>query len=186
MPQVSTLILPGMFKRARARRNPTGASTRGPAKDVAHSAVAGGPSGLQPLKWEPGTDRPAFAGLPAGAPVAGAPVGGSSTVAVNAHVAIRTLSCCSAWTPTPYSSSAPALDAPADSPAKAGRSAPGSDFSDRRPARGPSAGAESAASFAGPRVDAPVGFLLARALLNIPGRIRVETCGNDAFASQKY
>gem|GEM_PF-1774214 len=42
-------------------------------EDAAHSAVADGPrAGLQPLKWEPGTDRPACAGLSARASSAGA------------------------------------------------------------------------------------------------------------------
>jgi hypothetical protein len=116
--------------------------------DAAHSAVADGPrAGLQPLKWEPGDDRPAFAGLSAGSPVAGATVGKSPTLAMEFPVAISVLPQFSASAPTTSSSSsAPALDAHADSPAKAGRSSPGSHFSGCRPARGPSATAEWAAS----------------------------------------
>jgi hypothetical protein len=61
--------------------------------EAAHSAVADGPgTGLQPLKWGPGADRPAFAGLSGGAPVAGATVGVSPTVVMEAGAAISALS----------------------------------------------------------------------------------------------
>jgi hypothetical protein len=54
----------------RGRRGGSGVRRR---RDAAHSAVAVGPrAGLQPLKWEPGAERPACAGLPAGASSAGA------------------------------------------------------------------------------------------------------------------
>src|SRR3990167_7127068 len=96
---------------------------------AAHSAVAGGPrAGLQPLKWEPGDDRPAFAGLSAGASSAGAldeedvgahaqrqdkalSVAGSSIAAVETQPTV-----------------APATGDPSASPAKAGRSVPGPHF----------------------------------------------------------
>ena len=89
---------------------------------AAHSAVADGPSGLQPLKWEPGDERPAFAGLSAGASSAEAldeeDVGAhaqqqdrSLTVAESSIAAVDDL-------PTV----APATGAPPDSPSKEGRS----------------------------------------------------------------
>ena len=58
----------------------------------AHCAVGSGPqAGLQPLKWEPGAERPAFAGRPARAPVARATVGRCSTVAVELTVTLSVL-----------------------------------------------------------------------------------------------
>ena len=121
-------------------------------KDVAHSAVANGPlAGLQPLKWEPGVGRPSFEGLSGGAPSAGATVGRGSTVAVDIPRAISALFRVSGRVPTTASSSAPALGAPADSPSKEGRPVPGSHFSGCRPASGPFATAEWAASFVASR-----------------------------------
>jgi len=61
--------------------------------ESAHCAVAVGPrAGLQPLKWEPGAERPACAGLAARAPVARATVGRWSTVAVELTVTLSVLS----------------------------------------------------------------------------------------------
>ena len=64
---------------------------------AAHSALADGPrAGLQPLKWEPGDERPACAGLSAGSPVAGATVGWVSTAAMELPATLSALSCCCA------------------------------------------------------------------------------------------
>jgi hypothetical protein len=114
---------------------------------VAHSAVADGPqAGLQPLKWEPGAERPAFAGLPAGASSAGALDEGD----VGAHAEQRDKPQSVPWSSIAavgdLPTVAPATGAPAGSPAKAGRSVPGSHFSGCRPACGPTATAEWAAS----------------------------------------
>jgi hypothetical protein len=116
-------------------------------RDAAHSAVADGPrAGLRPLKWEPGTERPACAGLPAGASSAGALDGGD----VDAHAEQQHKALSGAWSSIAaignHPTVAPATGAPQGSPSKEGRSVPGSHFSGRRPARGPSATAEWAAS----------------------------------------
>src|SRR3990167_2516162 len=110
---------------------------------AAHSAVAVGPrAGLQPLKWEPGADRPAVAGLSAGASSAGA----LDEEDVGAHAQQQDKTLVVVWTSIAaigdLPTVAPATGAPPGSPAKAGRSSPGSDFSDCRP-EGPSAIAES-------------------------------------------
>ena len=116
-------------------------------RDDAHSAVADGPrAGLQPLKWEPGAERPAFAGLPEGASSAGA----LDEEDVGAHTRQQDKSLSVTWSSIAavedLPTVAPATGDPADSPAQAGRSVPGSHFSGCRPARGPSATAEWASS----------------------------------------
>jgi hypothetical protein len=113
---------------------------------AAHSAVADGPlAGLQPLKWGPGTERPASAGLPAGASSAGT----LDEADAGAHTQKRDNPSIASWssiaTVENLPTVAPATGAPSGSPAKAGRSVPGPHFSGCRPASGPSATAEWAA-----------------------------------------
>ena len=114
--------------------------------NAAHSAVADGPrAGLQPLKWEPGDERPAFAGLSAGASSAGA----LDEEDVGAHAQQQDKALSVGWSSIAMVGDlptvAPATGAPAGSPVQTGRPVPGSHFSGCRPARGPSATAEWAA-----------------------------------------
>jgi hypothetical protein len=101
----------------------------------AGDAFADGPAALLTLKPGSGTDHPAFAGLSARASSAPHSTSGRRDSLKGSRTAYY-----------PVSAVAPATDAHRESPAKAGRSVPGPDFSDRGPACGPSAGAQSALS----------------------------------------